>query len=127
MLELPPILISAGTGFISGLLLAIPVGPVNLTIMNEGARRGFKYAAMISTGALAMEFIYCTLAFTSLATFMTHGYVKTFMDFGSLLFMLGLGLWFLLAKPARTPTKMEERLEEKFHPHSAFMTGMVRV
>jgi len=41
MLELPPILIAGLTGFISGLLLSIPVGPVNLTIMNEGARRGF--------------------------------------------------------------------------------------
>ena len=35
------ILIAGLTGFLSGLLLSIPVGPINLTIMNEGARRGF--------------------------------------------------------------------------------------
>ena len=34
MLELSPILLSALTGFISGLLLSMPVGPVNLTIIN---------------------------------------------------------------------------------------------
>lgn len=30
------------TGFISGLLLSVPVGPINLTLINEGARRGFR-------------------------------------------------------------------------------------
>jgi threonine/homoserine/homoserine lactone efflux protein len=127
MPNLPPILISTTTGFISGLLLAIPVGPVNLTIMNEGARRGFKYAALISAGALTMEFIYCSLAFTSLANFLSQDHIKAVMEWGSFLFMLGLGIWFLMAKSARTPSKMEERIEEKLHPHSAFMTGMVRV
>ncbi len=42
MPELPPILFSALTGFISGLLLSMPVGPVNLTIINGGVQRGFK-------------------------------------------------------------------------------------
>jgi threonine/homoserine/homoserine lactone efflux protein len=28
-------------GFISGLLVSIPVGPVNITILNEGNHRGF--------------------------------------------------------------------------------------
>ena len=46
MFHLPPIALATLTGFISGLLLSIPVGPVNLTIMNEGARRGFKWAGV---------------------------------------------------------------------------------
>ena len=50
MFELPPILLAVLTGFLSGLGLSIPVGPVNLTIMNEGARRGFKWAALIGIG-----------------------------------------------------------------------------
>jgi len=43
MPELPPIFLAALTGFISGLLLSVPVGPVNLTIINDGAQRGFKW------------------------------------------------------------------------------------
>lgn len=127
MSELPPILVSALTGFISGLLLAFPVGPVNLTIMNEGARRGLGHAAVISAGALLMEFIYCSIAFTSFAGFLRQEYIKAILDLGSFLFMVGLGIWFLTAKSVRPPTKMEERLEEKIQPTSAFMTGMVRV
>ena len=55
MLDLHPILLAALTGFISGLLLSIPVGPVNLTIMNEGARQGFFWALLIGLGATGGE------------------------------------------------------------------------
>ena len=49
-------------------LLSIPVGPINFTIINEGARRGFKWALLIGLGASAMEVVYCTIAFTSFAS-----------------------------------------------------------
>lgn len=133
--EASTILIAALTGFISGLLLAIPVGPVNLTIMNEGARRGFKTAALISLGALFMEVTYCFIAFTGFASFFTHGYVKAAMELCSFLFMLYIGIKFLSTKSVasdpvplgRAVGKIEERIEEKLHPHSAFMIGLVRV
>jgi threonine/homoserine/homoserine lactone efflux protein len=127
MFDRPPILISAITGFISGLVLAVPVGPVNLTIMNEGARRGFKYAALISSGALLMEFIYCALAFTGFASFFRGENVKHAMEVFSFGFILALGIWYLVTNKVPSATRVETQLEEKFHPHSAFMTGFVRV
>ena len=72
--QLHDLLIAGLTGFLSGFLLSIPVGPINLTIMNEGARRGFYWAFMIGLGATAMEVIYCFIAFTGFASFFTHGY-----------------------------------------------------
>ena len=47
----------------------MPVGPVNLTIINEGARRGFKWAVLIGLGAATMDVIYCTIAFTGFSSF----------------------------------------------------------
>src|SRR6266704_939348 len=135
MFRLPPLAIAGLTGFISGLLLSIPVGPINLTIMNEGARRGFKWAALIGLGATVMEVIYCFIAFTGFASFFTRGYIKAVMELGSFVFMLYLGIKFLLAKSVSsagvhlgaTAEKIEEQFEERFKPHSAFMTGLVRV
>jgi threonine/homoserine/homoserine lactone efflux protein len=135
MPELPPILVAGVTGLISGLLLSIPVGPINLTILNEGARRGFKYAALIGLGATVMEVIYCFIAFTGFASFFTRGYVKAAMELFSFVFMLFIGIRFLLSKSAQTlpvhlgaaAVRIEARLEERLHPHSAFMTGLVRV
>ena len=135
MAELPSILLAGLTGCISGLLTAIPVGPVNLAILNEGARRGFARAAMIGLGAVVMEVIYCFIAFTGFATFLTQIQVRTAMELISFVFMLFLGFKFLLAKSTdvsvaplgTTVSKIEERIEERLHPRSGFMIGLVRV
>src|SRR3954467_11829559 len=103
MPELPPILLAALTGFLSGLILSVPVGPVNLTIMNEGARRGFFWAFMIGLGATAMEVIYCFIAFTGFASFFEKGYIKAAMELFSFVFMLFLGVKFLMAKSVEHP------------------------
>lgn len=132
---LHPIVKSALTGFISALLLAIPVGPVNLTIINEGARRGRRWAVLISLGATLMELIYCFIAFTGLASFLLTGpYMKAGMELFSFAFMLVLGIKFLLAKSVSGPVELgetahriEERISEKLNPGSAFATGFVRV
>jgi len=134
MFELPPIVTAGLTGFISGLLLSIPVGPVNLTIMNEGARRGFFWALLIGLGASVMEVVYCAIAFTGFSSFFGHRGVKAAMEVFSFVFMLFLGIKFLMARTVAAPMhlsnaadRIEERIEEKLHPHSAFMTGFVRV
>jgi threonine/homoserine/homoserine lactone efflux protein len=135
MFELPPLLSAALTGFISGLLLSIPVGPINLTILNEGARRGFFWALLIGLGATTMEVIYCFIAFTGFASFFTQGYVKAAMELFSFVFLLFLGVKFMMAKSVAAPPvhlgktadRIEVRIQERLHPTSAFMTGLVRV
>ena len=127
MFDLHPNVLAALTGFISGILLSVPVGPINLTIVNEGARRGFSWAVLIALGAISADLIYCTLAFTGFASFFQKGLVKAAMELTSFVFLLYLGIRFLKAKSIVATNKIEERIEEKLHPHSAFMIGFVRV
>jgi len=133
--QVQEIFVAALTGFVFGVVLCIPVGPVNLTIMNEGARRGFKWAALIGAGATLMESIYCGIAFTGFAALFETLWIKAAMQVFSFAFMLFLGFKFAFAKTVSTPLplrlgeaaeKIEERIEEKLHPHSAFMIGFVR-
>jgi threonine/homoserine/homoserine lactone efflux protein len=126
-LELPHVIIAALTGFISGFLVSFPVGPINLTIINEGARRGFKWAILIAAGAVLMETIYCTLAFMGASTFFTHQTMKAAVELISFLLMLYLGVKFLRAREVEAHSRIEDRIEERLRPHSAFMTGFVRV
>ncbi len=130
MFGLPPIYSALLTGFLFGVLIAIPVGPINVTIMNEGARRGFRWAALIAIGATVMEVIYCGLAFTSFAAMFQGGLAKAAMEIFSFAFMLFLGVKFLMGKGVpvveRIEHNIEQRIEEKLHPHSAFMIGFVR-
>jgi len=134
MFSLPPILLAGLTGFVSGLLLSIPVGPINLTILNEGARRGFRWALLIGLGATTMEVIYCFIAFTGFASFFTRGYIKATMELFSFVFLLFLGVKFLLTKSGPSHVhfgaaadRIEASLQQRLHAHSAFTTGLVRV
>ncbi|MGO8763831.1 MAG: LysE family translocator [Limisphaerales bacterium] len=132
---LAAILVAAEAGFFTALLLSsIPVGPINLTIINEGAQRGFKWAILIGLGASVMELIYCSIAFTGLSSLFDNRTVKASMEVFSFAFLILIGGKFLYAQGIRAPTplelaaqKLERRLDEKLHPHSAFMTGFVRV
>lgn len=131
----PSFIFAGVTGIVSGFLLSIPLGPISLTILNEGAKRGFFWAIMIGLGATAMEVVYCFIAFTGFASFFTRSYVKEGLELFSFVFMLYLAFKFMSAKSvAVTPLdlgeaghRIEEKIEHEFHPHSAFMTGFVRV
>ena len=135
MLDAHPILLAGIAGFFCGLIFSsIPFGPVNLTILNEGAQRGFLWALLIGFGASAMETIYCAFSFTGFSSLLDHGIVQAFLQVFSFVFIFFIGTKFLLAKIIHLPTKLETasgkietRIEQKFHPHSAFMTGFVRV
>jgi threonine/homoserine/homoserine lactone efflux protein len=130
-----PVLLATLAGFICALVFAsIPVGPINLTILNEGARRGFTWAFFIGLGAAVMDAVYCAISFTGLSQFFDHGFVKAFMQVMSFVFLLLLGLKFLTAQTVHVPLKLdtasekfEARLEAKIHPRSAFATGFMRV
>jgi len=126
-----PVLLAALAGFVCALIFAsIPVGPINLTILNEGAQRGFVWAVFIGLGAATMDTIYCAISFTGLSQFFDHGLVKAFMQVMGFVFLLFLGFKFLLAQTVKVPTKLDSaseklgaRIESKIHPHSAFATG----
>jgi threonine/homoserine/homoserine lactone efflux protein len=90
-----PLLLAALTGFLSGFILSVPVGPVNASIINEGARRGLLWALLIGLGASAMEVLYCALAFTGFASLFNGVVIKAAMELISFIFMLYLGIRFL--------------------------------
>jgi threonine/homoserine/homoserine lactone efflux protein len=135
MPDLPPTLLAALAGFVTALIFSsIPVGPVNLTIINEGARRGFRWAMLIGLGASTMEVIYCSIAFAGFSSFFDRHLVEAAMKVFTFVFLLFLGTRFLAAKKVAATTQfgskaeqLEGRIEEKLNPHSAFAIGFVRV
>jgi len=134
MAEAHPILVAALAGFFCAVVFSCLPGPINLTILNEGARRGFRWAFFIGLGATTMDVIYCAISFTGISQLIDHGVAQALMRVAGFVFLLFLGFKFLFARPQEHPMrfglaieKLEERIEQKVHPHSAFATGFVRV
>lgn len=134
MAEINPILIAGLAGFFCAAFFAALPGPINLTILNEGTQRGFKWGFFIGLGAAMMDVTYCTISFTGISQFIDHGLAQTMMRVMGFVFLLFLGSKFLSANTIEHPTrfniaieKLEERIEQKVHPRSAFATGFVRV
>jgi len=126
MAHLSDYLIAAFTGFVSGFLVSIPVGPINISIVNEGARRGFGWAFLIGLGATIMEVIYCAIAFAGFTHLFDSRVVKATMELVSFLLMFFLGVKYLLAHSLPATTRSVESIEHRLHPHTAFWTGFVR-
>ena len=115
------------TGLLAGFLVSVPVGPINLTIINQGTRRGFTWGLMIGLGAVAMESIYCTLALTGFSAFLLIPMVRSTMELLSFMFLLFLSWKFFSAKSIPDHVRSADVIEQKLHPRSAFMVGFVRV
>ncbi|HEX3628695.1 MAG TPA: LysE family transporter [Verrucomicrobiae bacterium] len=129
-----PILLAMLTGLGAGLVLSMPVGPVNLTILNFASRRGFWAGMLVGLGASSMDLVYCAIAFTGFTQFFEVKMIKTLMEVFTFVFFLFIGAKFLRAQNLNAPTefgatahKLSARLDQKFKPQSAYMTGFVRV
>jgi threonine/homoserine/homoserine lactone efflux protein len=48
-------------GIICGLVVSVPVGPVNLTVINQALRRGFGTAFLMGLGAVCADSVYASL------------------------------------------------------------------
>jgi threonine/homoserine/homoserine lactone efflux protein len=114
-------------GFAAGFVLSIPVGPINITILDEASRKGFLHAAMASLGAMIMDIVYCGIAFAGFSGLFTTRTMRAVMELASFLLLIYLGWKYLRAHsiPHSTPTL--EKVEERFHPHTSFWIGFVRV
>jgi threonine/homoserine/homoserine lactone efflux protein len=114
-------------GAVAGFLVSIPVGPINVTIVNEGAQRGFWWGFWIGLGAVAMEMTYCAIAFAGFTGLFTSDIVKAAMELVSFLMILFLGFKYLFTKSLPATLKTVELIEHRLHPHTRFMIGYVRV
>ena len=70
-------------GFIFGLGAAVPIGPINILIMDR-ALQNYKSAVAIGAGALSADITYLVLILLGLVTFFNHPLVLDFLSiFGS--------------------------------------------
>lgn len=78
-------------GIIFGLVISIPVGPINLTILTKGMRDGFKPAFWTGVGSATMEFLYCLLAMFGMGAIVEHSLGNIIVQIFAFLILLVFG------------------------------------
>jgi len=126
-LNIPPLLLAFITGFATGFISSIPVGPINVTIVHEGATRGFRWAFFIGLGAVVMECIYSFIGFAGFSELFTSKLMRACIELVSFILVLYLGIQFMRAKELPQNPKSVEKIEERLNHPAAFFTGFIRV
>lgn len=120
-------MVSALLGWMAGFVTSIPGGPVNATIVAEAPRRGLRWVVFLVFGAVTMDAIYCWFAFAGFARFFESHWIRATMELVSFLLMLWLGFKYVRGTPIPGEQRMEHFVQERFHPHTAFWMGFLRV
>jgi threonine/homoserine/homoserine lactone efflux protein len=127
VMNVSALLLSLVTGMISGFMVSVPVGPINVTILNEGPHQGFRWGFLIGLGAVVMEVTYCGIAFAGFSNLFDSKLMRAAMELISVMLVFYLGVKYMLAHTLVATPPSAERLAARLHPHTAFMTGFVRV
>jgi len=76
-------------GFLLGLGAAVPLGPINILIMNEAIKE-YKSAVMIGLGAMSSDIIYLFLIMLGLVAFFKQPYILNSLSLFGVIFLIYL-------------------------------------
>ena len=119
--------VAVGAGALTGFVCAVPVGPINVAIMEVGIHSGRTRALTIALGALLMELIYCVIAFGGFASLYEDPTIRAPEELISFLAVTVFGIRYLMTATVTVQGKRARMIEQRLHPHTIFWTGFVRV
>ena len=110
-------------GIITGFLICIPVGPINVWVVNTLIKYNFRSAFLIALGGSLMDFVYFMVILTGLSLFHFSTTTVMILKIAGVIFLFLFGLKELFVK--KQNFTLEENLEKKA-PRSAgfFLMGV---
>jgi threonine/homoserine/homoserine lactone efflux protein len=119
-------------GFVCGFVVSVPVGPVNLTVINQALRRGFGVAFLVGVGAMFAETLYASLMLWGHSSIfegprvlgIPRRHVVLAVRIIAMIVIAGLGVRYLLFRAEKLDASeaAAKRLDERWHhPRSLFL------
>jgi len=114
-------------GFICGFVVSVPIGPVNLTVINHALRKGFRNAFFIGAGAIVAETLYATLMLWGHTSILDEHHARLVLRVAAIVVITALGIRYLVFKPERLDASKvtAEKVEERWHHPRSFFLGFV--
>jgi threonine/homoserine/homoserine lactone efflux protein len=115
-------------GGVFGFVVAIPVGPVNLTVVDNAVRKGFLSAFMAGVGAMVAETFYASLMLAGHSTILDRPPVAYAMQGVAVVVIGYLGIRSLLVKTDQFQERSAataERVGERWHHPKSLLLGFI--
>lgn len=115
-------------GFVCGFVVSIPVGPVNLSVINKALQKGFVNAFLLGLGAATAEMIYAMVLLAGHTTILELPAVRQALWMVSVVVIVIVGIRSLLFKEENVEVRdvaKAEKIDERWHHPRAFMLGFV--
>jgi len=115
-------------GVVCGFVVSVPVGPVNLTVINGALRKGFLSAFLAGLGAVAAETIYAALMLAGHSSLLDKPGVTLTMRIIGVVVIAGVGIRSILSQPEQIEARSvaaTERVEERWHHPKSFLLGFL--
>ncbi|HVM62061.1 MAG TPA: LysE family transporter [Verrucomicrobiae bacterium] len=120
-------------GILCGFVVSVPVGPVNLTVINQALRRGFSAGLLMGLGAICADAVYASLALWGHSSILMtprifgiprHSIVLG-VRIGAVVAIAALGIRYLLFRAERLDASeaAAQRLDERWHHPRSFFLG----
>lgn len=111
-------MIALGLGLLIGFLMCIPVGPINVWVINTLIKHNFRSAFSIALGGSLMDFVYFMIILTGLSMFTFSPQMSLILKVLGVFFLFFFGLREVLT---RTPAlEVTEVLKKKIPKASSF-------
>ncbi len=110
------------TGLLIGIVISIPIGPINVTVISKGFKQGFGNAFAVGLGASAMDFFYCSATMLGLSTIVHKLEVNVIFQVIGFFLLLYLGIKDIATKVENF--RYENVVPKNGNFHSAFLIGV---
>jgi threonine/homoserine/homoserine lactone efflux protein len=108
-------------GIVSGLVLALMIGPVFFTIIQTSIERGFSNGVFVAIGVSISDAMYILISYFGLTQFLSKPEVRLYMAYGGGAVLLAFGIYYLFVKSRKLgkvdygslPAKSWQRLAMK--------------
>jgi len=110
------------TGLLIGIVISIPIGPINVAVVSKGFKHDFKNAFAVGLGASTMDFFYCGAAMLGLSTAVHKIEVNVIFQIIGFFLLLYLGIKDVATKASAF--RYENVVVKNGRFHSAFLVGV---
>jgi threonine/homoserine/homoserine lactone efflux protein len=105
-------------GVLSGIVLALLIGPVFFTILQTSIERGFRSGAWVAAGVSLSDSLYIVISYFGLYQFFENPTYRKYLSYGGGTILLLFGLYYLVIK---------SRKLQEYHPDKSTYRSPLRL